>query len=459
MAVADDKICRGNACRPENLATIHPCCAQACGACGFNIQRRIISHVKNLFGRQRERLSELSESERMRLGDANLARVEGGMEEIRNTHAFEIGVAVRQRAENITGLQTLERGTHVREYVDVVARGSEDFERPARHRFIVTALHDMACQDGNTEIAVVVSAIRLVARELHAGLAHFLDGPAFGQPGAMLLHPGPQARLGTLDHRLDVPERIIEIKRNGADIAKHCAYDRPAYASLHSTPKGSDMADLTLVIGNRNYSSWSLRPWILMRHLGLEFTEHLIPLDTDEFKDEVAKYGPSGRVPVLRHGSVTVWDSLAICEYIAELTGKGWPKDPAARAMARSVSAEMHSGFVNLRMEWPMNARARNRRTPMTPGLDADIERVEEIWIDCRRAYGSAGPWLFGEYSIADAMYAPVVLRFNTYGAQLSDTARWYFATVLEDGALQEWVKEAQGEPWKTDSEKVGLAP
>ena len=120
---------------------------------------------------------------------------------------------------------------------------------------------------------------------------------------------------------------------------------------------------------------------------------------------------------MLLDGDLRVWDSLAICEYVAELAGGGWPRDPAARAVARSVCAEMHSGFVNLRTEWPMNARARNRRTIATPGLEADIDRVDEIWNDCRRRFGASGPWLFGEYSIADAMYAPVVLRFNTYGA------------------------------------------
>jgi glutathione S-transferase len=216
------------------------------------------------------------------------------------------------------------------------------------------------------------------------------------------------------------------------------------------------MSQLTLVIGNKNYSSWSLRPWMLLKHLQLEFREVQIPLDTPEFKDQVAQYGPSGRVPVLKHGDVTVWDSLAICEYLAEIAGQGWPVDRKARAVARAVCAEMHSGFTNLRMEWPMNARARNRRTPMTPGLEADMDRIDEIWMDCRRRFGAAGPWLFGEYSIADAMYAPVVLRFNTYRAQISDTARWYIATALADSALQEWVRAAQEEPWTNKDYEVG---
>jgi glutathione S-transferase len=217
------------------------------------------------------------------------------------------------------------------------------------------------------------------------------------------------------------------------------------------------MSDLTLVIGNKNYSSWSLRPWILLKRLGVEFREVLLRLYTPEFKDEIEKYSPSGRVPVLLHGDIRVWDSLAICEYVAELTGRGWPAKREARAVARSVCAEMHSGFVNLRSEWPMNARARNRRTPITPSLEADIDRIDEIWNDCRRRFGTgAGPWLFGEFSIADAMFAPVVLRFNTYGAQISETARWYIATALEDSALQEWVSAAKQEPWILENSEVG---
>jgi glutathione S-transferase len=195
-----------------------------------------------------------------------------------------------------------------------------------------------------------------------------------------------------------------------------------------------------------------------MRRFGVPFQEVVVPLYQPQSRDEIDQYGPSGRVPVLRRGDLCVWDSLAICEYIAELAGGHcWPKDPEARAVARSVSAEMHSGFVNLRSEWPMNARARNRRTPMTPSLEADVDRVEEIWAECRSRFGkSGGPWLFGEYSIADAMYAPVVLRFNTYAAQVSETARWYMAAVIEDPVMQEWVHAAQQEPWTIEKSEVG---
>jgi glutathione S-transferase len=216
------------------------------------------------------------------------------------------------------------------------------------------------------------------------------------------------------------------------------------------------MSDLTLVIGNKNYSSWSLRPWILMKHLGLEFQERLIPLFQPGFDQEIEKHSPSRKVPSLQQGDFRVWDSLAICEYVAEVTGRGWPTYPQARAMARSVSAEMHSGFSNLRNAWPMNARARNRSVPMTPGVKADVDRVEAIWSDCRRRFGASGPWLFGEYSAADAMYAPVVLRFNTYGTGLSEETREYMATVLEDPPMQEWLSAAEKEPWKIEYSDVG---
>ncbi len=217
------------------------------------------------------------------------------------------------------------------------------------------------------------------------------------------------------------------------------------------------MAQLTLAIGNRNYSSWSLRAWIALRHLGVPFQEVVIPLDQASTHEQIEAHSPSGRVPVLRAGALAVWDSLAICEYAAELTGRGWPPASEARAVARSIAAEMHSGFQTLRTLWPMNARARNRRTAIPAALAADVERIDELWNDCRHRFGAGGPWLFGaEYTIADAMYAPVVLRFNTYGARVSDTARWYMATVLEDGPLQEWLQGARAEPWIIASEEVG---
>jgi glutathione S-transferase len=216
------------------------------------------------------------------------------------------------------------------------------------------------------------------------------------------------------------------------------------------------MEPLTLVIGNKNYSTWSLRAWLLLKHAGLRFEEIVIALDQPDTREQIERHTPSGRVPVLHHGAVRVWDSLAICEYVAELTGSCWPRERTVRAQARAVSAEMHSGFSALRSLWPMNARARNRRAAVTAALEADVERIDQIWNDCRSRFGSGGPWLFGEYSIADAMYAPVVLRFNTYGARISQTARWYMASVLEDGALQEWLQAAKLEPWTIAADEVG---
>jgi glutathione S-transferase len=217
------------------------------------------------------------------------------------------------------------------------------------------------------------------------------------------------------------------------------------------------MSDLTLVIGNKNYSSWSLRPWILMKHLGLEFQELLIPLYQPGAREELDKHCPGGKVPVLHQSGLRVWESLAICDHVAELAGRGWPKHLEARGMARSICAEMHAGFFELRNAWPMNSRARNRRVPITPRVQADVDRVEKIWSECRSRFGaSGGPWLFGEYSVADAMFAPVVLRFNTYGEGFSDNTRAYMTTVIEDPPMQEWMKAGEKEPWKIAGSDVG---
>lgn len=216
------------------------------------------------------------------------------------------------------------------------------------------------------------------------------------------------------------------------------------------------MPELTLTIGNKNYSSWSLRPWLLLRHLQLAFTEQQIPLDLPDSSARISAVNPAGRVPALRHGELLVWDSLAIGEYLCELTGRGWPAERAARAVARSVCAEMHSGFQALRAQWPMNARALGRHTVMTAALRQDIARIDELWQLCRGHYGAAGSWLFGDFSMADAMYAPVVLRFRTYGAEVSEVARQYMHSVLADAALQEWLAAAGAEPWTISADEAG---
>ena len=212
-----------------------------------------------------------------------------------------------------------------------------------------------------------------------------------------------------------------------------------------------------LVVGSRNYSSWSLRPWLLMRHLGLEFTERQFELDTPEFEAEIATLSPTRRVPVLLHGAVRVWESLAICEYASELAdGRGWPRDPAIRAIARAIAAEMHSGFGALRAACPMNARVSGRHVPMTPALARDLRRIDAIWSGCRRDHGELGPYLFGAFSVADAMFAPVVLRVRSYGLPLSELARRYQETLLADAHLRDWIEASRRETRVIPHEEVG---
>lgn len=217
------------------------------------------------------------------------------------------------------------------------------------------------------------------------------------------------------------------------------------------------MSAMTLVIANRNYSSWSLRPWILLKHLGFDFEEVQLLLDTDAFRREIVKWNPAGRVPVLRHGDLVVWDSLAICEYAAELSGRGWPADRAQRARARSLAAEMHSGFQALRNEWPMNIRAPGRRTNPSDALHANVARIDEAWSEARARSAQSGPWLFGEYSVADAMFAPVALRFRTYGAKLSATAAAYVQQLTGDPLLAPWIEQAGKEPWIVEADEAGV--
>ena len=219
------------------------------------------------------------------------------------------------------------------------------------------------------------------------------------------------------------------------------------------------MRELTLVIGNRNYSSWSLRPWILLRHLGLKFRELRLALDTPEFADRVQVYSPSGRVPVLIDGELRVWESLAILEYASELAGgRGWPTEVSARATARAAASEMHAGFAALRAAYPMNIRARQRRVALSAELKTAIARVDRLWSDCRRRYGSGGPWLFGAYSAADAMYLPVAFRFQTYGsAGLGDSALAYVETALGDPLLAPWIRLAESEAETLARDEAGL--
>ena len=206
------------------------------------------------------------------------------------------------------------------------------------------------------------------------------------------------------------------------------------------------MSELTLVIGNKNYSSWSLRPWLAMKVAGIPFAEHRIPLYGPGSKDQILVYSPAGKVPCLVDGDLRVWDSLSICEYLAEKHPGLWPQDPAARALARSVSAEMHSGFANLRAKMSMNIRKRYPGLGRTPESLADVARIVSLWSDCRARYGKGGRFLFGAFSIADAMYAPVVLRFRTYEVELPADCRAYSDAVLALPAMQDWIAAAMAE-------------
>lgn len=209
------------------------------------------------------------------------------------------------------------------------------------------------------------------------------------------------------------------------------------------------MSQPVLYIGNKNYSSWSLRPWLLLTHFGIDFAEHLLWLDTPEFAADVAKVSPSHRVPVLHDQGRVIWDSLAICEYVNEtwLNGRGWPQDPALRALARSAVCEMHSGFVALRTQLSMNCDRVPNAYRWNAEAQADIDRVQALWARLREAAAGPGDYLCGEFGIVDAMFAPVVVRFRGYGPELSATSRAYMETMLALPALRAWIEAGVAEP------------
>ena len=188
------------------------------------------------------------------------------------------------------------------------------------------------------------------------------------------------------------------------------------------------MAQPHLVVGNKNYSSWSFRPWLAMKATGIDFTEEVVPLSTPDTKARITEHSRAGRVPVLKHDGIVVWESLAIIEYLAERfpAARLWPADPQARALARSIAHEMHAGFQALRSSCPMNMRRPRRRLDISAAASEDVRRIDEMWQDCRATYGDAGPFLFGAFSAADAMYAPVVNRFDVYDLPVSRPARAY---------------------------------
>jgi glutathione S-transferase len=210
---------------------------------------------------------------------------------------------------------------------------------------------------------------------------------------------------------------------------------------------------MKLIIGNKNYSTWSLRPWFFMQAMGVEFEEQLVSLKGDNLKVSLGKFSASAKVPVLVDNDLTVWDTLAICEYLNEqyLQGRGWPKEIADRALARSLTCEMHSGFSAVRNELPMNIRAK-RRVTLSDAAKADLVRIDNIW----SAHHLQSGWLFETFSIADAFFAPVALRLPTYGIELSELATKYQQKLLSHPKILEWVNNAKKESEIVESDEAG---
>ena len=197
---------------------------------------------------------------------------------------------------------------------------------------------------------------------------------------------------------------------------------------------------LVLYIGNKNYSSWSLRPWLLLKHFGIPFTEHLVSVAGRDYNPALKPLAGNARVPCLHEDGFQIWESLAIAETLAERYPQMWPADPRARARARSISAEMHAGFAQLRTAMPMNLKLKLKGKPATPEVQRDIDRVAEIWEEARTQFATpGGPWLFGAFSVADAMFAPIVWRFHVYNVALPPVAAAYRDAMLAHPAMQEW--------------------
>ena len=211
----------------------------------------------------------------------------------------------------------------------------------------------------------------------------------------------------------------------------------------------------TLVIANKCYSSWSLRPWLLMKQLGIPFDEIVIPLDLPDTKAKVLAHSPAGKVPILIDGDVTVWESIAIMEYIGDAFAPVWPSDRDARAMARSIAAEMHAGFPALRSACPMNLGRKFAQKDRGEAVARDVARFSEIVRQARERFGAGGPFLFGAFSAADAMYAPLATRLDTYSIAIDATTRAYVDAILALPAFQEWRSAALKEEWIVDADEV----
>lgn len=214
---------------------------------------------------------------------------------------------------------------------------------------------------------------------------------------------------------------------------------------------------MRLILGNKNYSSWSMRPWFALRVAGIPFEEEVISLNAPDFKARLLQVSGTGKVPTLIDGDVRVWESTAILEYLAEKYPAAglWPADPVARGYARAIANEMHAGFLPLRQHLPMNFRRPVRTRELTPEVVANVQRIEAMWSDCRRRFGQNGPFLYGAFTAADAMYAPVVSRFHTYAVPLQPASRAYMDAIMALPAWTEWKAAASKEPWVLPGNEV----
>lgn len=212
-----------------------------------------------------------------------------------------------------------------------------------------------------------------------------------------------------------------------------------------------------LIIGNKNYSSWSLRAWLMLTKLGIEFEEVQVLLFSEGYKEKLLYYSPAGKVPIYVEDELVIWDTLAIGEYLAEKYPKLLPENVRQRAIARSISAEMHSGFLALKGSMPMNCRGSNRKITFVSELGEDIQRIKAIWTKYRTENARAGSWLFGSFSMADAMFAPVVFQFNTYGIPCDSVAGEYMDMVLNDPDMKRWYEAARKETAVIEEEEVGI--
>jgi glutathione S-transferase len=212
---------------------------------------------------------------------------------------------------------------------------------------------------------------------------------------------------------------------------------------------------LHLTIGNKNYSSWSFRPWIALKVAGISFEETVIPIHYPGSREKFLALSPGGKVPILQDGAVTVWESLAILEYVAETHPALWPRDAAARAHARAISNEMHAGFQPLRRQCPMNMWRPVKKLALTPETAASVARIDAMWSDCRARFCAGGAFLFGAFTAADAMYAPVVSRFHTYGVEVGAASAAYMQAMMALPAWQEWYAAALKEEWLLEEDEV----